>query len=128
MSGFTQVHPLISGIIRVGPECFGWGDPWTWCVNYKDEGNGCVFLYGAVKMPSGDEMKWLIEVLFEMGFEYARWERIKGGFARTTRYFKVDRWHLSEVIGVPPHIQHAGKHAESIERFSYAARTANWGG
>lgn len=128
MSGFDQYHPYKSGIIRVGPECYQYGDPWTWCVNYKDEGNGCVFLYGAVRMPSGDEQGWLIDVLLDMGFQLCRWERIKGNLSRTTRYFKVNRWKLSEVFNTGNNTWKADKIINSKDRFYYSAKTADWCG
>ena len=89
MPGFTDNHSERSWLIRVGPKCNKYGDPYTWCCNVKDEGDGRGLVYGVVASPTKQEILWTMEVATELGFSKLRWSRIKNGSERLTEYFKI---------------------------------------
>ena len=89
MPGIIEKHPATSWLIRVGPECYTYGDPYTWCCNVKDEGDGRCLVYGVVASPTKQEILWTMEVATELGFSKLRWSRIKNGSERLTEYFKI---------------------------------------
>lgn len=89
MPGISDTHNEDALIIRVGPECYEYGDPYTWCCNVEDEGDGCCLVYGATRAPTSLEKRWTVEIAKQAGFTWVRWERMRDGRTHLTRYFKV---------------------------------------
>ena len=93
MPGILNKHPENSWLIRVGPECHEYGDPYTWCCNIKDEGDGKCLVYGVVVSPTRNQAKWTLEVANSLGFRLIRWSRIKNGKEHITEYFRLRNSH-----------------------------------
>lgn len=92
MIGFHEKHPSGSYLVRVGPECYKHGDPYTWCCNVVDEGEERCFVYGTERAPSNEERQWALKVAHDLGFRWIRWERRKGKRGKhTTQYFEISK-------------------------------------
>lgn len=76
MKAFVEI---LSGIVRVGPECDRYGQPWVYCATFSST-DGKTAVLKALKSDGGlsqAHARAVIATVKALGFEHVEWDRIK---------------------------------------------------
>lgn len=79
----------LSGLVRVGPACRAYGDPWDFICGYSSVDGKTAVIKGLRSYDAGFEKAHadaILDALAEAGFQFASWDRHKiGGVRHITR-------------------------------------------
>lgn len=65
------------GSIRLGPECFEWGDPYTRCLAFEVERVNVAIIGGLTWTPSDEEYGWVEAAMIKEGLRMAKYKVIE---------------------------------------------------